>query len=430
MSKSKKKKPVQKLVTRQRVQAALLLILGLLLLYQTVQFYRLKDSLAFIDSLEERNSSVIQEVNQSQDYLSSFGQDLNDIRKFLLLPTKEYSFGDLDGKVELSEETEEDLTTMLFTYVEKLGTYEQNQERYEANLGVFQIALADGYWNEKSLSVDNAGQTGAEGMIFSFKDTTLDGSELFSVELGYDGLFSVKSLDEGWSFEDSEVAENTVKELKTFVDSNLEALRGQVEALETGRATAVGLLASQVVQDVLAQKGITVSTELSSSGKYYYEFKNSDAEALAKLSISKEDAKLTLSLLEVMGDYENELTLSADGEAALADALSNGVDSRSANEKLVDEHEKEMESVFADRAFKAVLQEMGLQLGIKAETDERIIYPLLREDGQTLRIIFIDKMTGDVNVETPDGQESHTLSMAIQSIDLAGKKKLSIPLLS
>lgn len=407
-----------------------MLVLGLVLLYQTVQFYRLKDSLAFIDSLEERNSDVIQDVSQSQEYLSSFGQDLNDIRKFLLLPTKDYSFGDLGQEVELSEENEEDLTTSLFTYVEKLGTYEQNQERYEANLGAFQTALTDTYWSGKGLSVNSAGEAGSEGMVFSFKDSTLNGVELFSVELGYDGLFSIESLDASWSFDDREVAENTVKELKALVDSDLEEIREQVKALEASRSAATTLISAQAAKDALAQKGITVSTELNSPKEYYYEFKNLDAESLAKLAISKEDGALTLTLVEPVEGYDSELSLGADGVEALVDALLNGVDSRSAREKLVEEKEKEMESVFADRAFKAVLQELELQMGVKSETDARISYPILRADGQTLRIIFIDKTTGEVNVETPDGAEAHTLSMAIELIDLTGKKKLSTHLLS
>lgn len=430
MAKSQKKKSVQKVLTRQRVQVGLMLVLGLVLLYQTIQFYRLKDSLAFIDSLEERNSEVIREVSESEGYLSNFAQDLNDIRQFLLLPTKDYNFGDPGEEVELSEENEEDLTTMLFTYVEKLGTYEQNQERYEANLGAFQTALTDAYWSEKGLSVNSAGEAGTDGMIFSFKDPALNGTELFSVELGYDGLFSVDSLDASWSFDDREVAENTLKELKALVDSDLEEIREQVKLLEAGRSAATTLISTQAAKDALAQKGITVSTELNSPKEYYYEFKNVDAEALAKLAVSKEDGAITLTLVEPMEGYDSEFSLGADGVETLIEALVNGVDSRSASEKLVEEREKEMESVFADRAFKAVLQELELQMGVKNETDARISYPILRVDGQTLRIIYIDKTTGEVNVETPDGTEAHTLSMAIELIDLTGKKKLSTRLLS
>lgn len=427
MSKDKKKKPDQKLITRQRVQAALMLVLGLLLLNQTVQFYKMKDDLAFIDSLADTNSDVLQDLSQSKDYLSSFGEDLNGIREFLLLPTKDYSFGDLGQEVALAEE-EEDITAQLFTYVEKLGTYEQNKERYDSNLAAFQTATQDAYWSGKGLTVSTT--QGSDAMIFSFKDPALNNVELFSVDLGYDGLFTLESLNEDWTFEDREAAENTVKELKAYVDSGLEDIRGRIKTLEASRATVTGLLSLQSTKDAMAKQNLSVSTELSSPNAYYYEIKNQDAERLAELSISKEDGKVTLSLLEPLGDYATSIELTEGGDSKLADALANGLDARSEGAKLVDKREKEMESVFADRAFKAVLKEMELQMGVKNETDARISYPILRTDGQTLRIIYIDKSTGAVKVEMPDGQDSKTLSMAIEAIDLTGKKKLSTPLLS
>ncbi len=132
--------------------------------------------------------------------------------------------------------------------------------------------------------------------------------------------------------------------------------------------------------------------------------------------------------MKVLEGYDESVKLT--DEATLITAIKEGMDSRSARSILVEEREEEMESVFADRAFKAVLSELELQMGIKNETDARISYPLLRSDGQTLRVIYIDKATGEVKVEMPDGQESQTLSMAIEAIDLTGKKKLSTPLWS
>ncbi len=429
MAKDKKKKPVQKLVTRQRVQAALMLALGLLLLNQTIQFYRFKDDLAFIDGLANQNTDVLQDISKSKEYLSSFGDDLNSIRQYLLLPTKDYSFGDLGQEVQLSEEDqEENITTQLFTFVEKLGTYEQNQERYEANLVAFQTELGDVYWNDKGLTIET--MQGSDAMVFEFKDPALDNTELFSVDLGYDGLFTLGALDEDWNFEDNEAAENTIKELRAYVDSGLEGLRDQLKTLEASRAFVTGLLSLQTVKDAMAKQHLAVSTELSSPEAYYYEFKNADGERLAGLSISKEEATVILKLDEPVGDYEASMELGDGADVKLAEALSNGVDGRSELVKLVEQRKDDMESVFADRAFKAVLSEMELQMGVKSETDARISYPLLRADGQTLRIIFIDKATGEVKVEMPDGNESQTLSMAIEAIDLTGKKKLSTHLWS
>lgn len=427
MTSSKKKNQVKNKLTRQRVQVGLLVLLGILIVNQTIQFYRYKDELALLSTLDSQNSALIQDLSQSQELLSMFGQDLNDIRSFLLLPTKRYEVGDLNESVLLAEEEEEDISTQLFTYVEKLGTYEANQERYEANRTLFTAALAEPYWTERGLLVDVAGQQGPDALIFSFKDPSLENTLLFEVELGYDGIFSLSALDEDWVFEDSTSGEQVLKELKAYVDTGLNDLRDQYITLQTMRTEAAALLATPTVQEALAVQGLNVSTELNSSDKYYYEIKDKDARALVRLYIDKQRMEMVLKLLEAQGDYAEEMVLKEDAITVLVDALYNGLDVRTATQKLVDEREQEMESVFADRAFKAVLQELELQMGIKSETELRISYPLLREDGQILRVIYIDKNTGEVNVELPDGAEVQTLSMAIEAIDLTGKKKLSTP---
>jgi hypothetical protein len=434
MAQSKKQqKPAQKLVklvTTQRVQAVLLLVLGLLLLNQTVQFYKLKDEIAFVERLRAQNSAVLQDLDQSKQYLSSFGEDLNGIRQFLLLPTKPYHFGDFGGEeVELAEEGE-DLTTELFTYIEKLGTYEQNQIRYNENLAAFQTGLGEPYWAEKGLSVDKAGQAGTEAMVFSFKDSAMGGVELFAVHLGYNGFFKIEALDEGFSLSEREDSAQVLSELKSLVESDLEGLRVQVADLQEARAEMAALVAAAPVQAVLNERGLKVSAELSSSNKIYYEFKSTESEPLAALFVEKGDSDLVLNVKAPIEPYEGEIALTEDAEAVLVDVLQNGVDSRSSLQKRVDEQEAEMESVFEDRAFKAVLGELELQFGPKTETETRISYPLIREDGQVLRIIFIDKTSGEVKVEMPTGTDTHTLSMAISLIDLTGKKKLSTPPLS
>jgi hypothetical protein len=132
-------------------------------------------------------------------------------------------------------------------------------------------------------------------------------------------------LDEDWNFEDNEAAENTIKELRAYVDSGLEALRDQVKALEASRATVTGLLALQR-KDAMAKQHLAVSTELSSPEAYYYEFKNADGERLAGLSISKEEATVILKLDEPVGDYEASMELGDGADVKLAEALSNGVE--------------------------------------------------------------------------------------------------------
>lgn len=425
MAQSKKKNRIKAIMMRKGVNIGLMVLLGILILNQTIQFYKYKDELALLDSFYDKNSDLIQSLSKSQGLLSSFGQDLNDVRKFLLLPTKEYDLVDFEEDVLLAEETEENLTVQLFSYVEKLGIYEKNQELYDANLAMFKTALEDVYWAEHGLALDKNGQGTDEALIFAFRDSNLENTVLFTVELAYDGRFKLTALNENWTFEDTSSGEQILKELKAYVDNGLDDLRNRYISLQALRLEAGALLVNPEIQEQFVVLGLAASTELNSQDKYYYEIKTSDSRTLARLVINKQELEMSLKLIEANADYEDEIILNENAISLLVNALQNGIDTRTALEKLVDEQEKEMESVFADRAFKAVLQELELQMGIKSETETRISYPLLRADGQILRIIYIDKSNGQINVELPDGGEVQTLSMAILAIDMTGKKKLS-----
>lgn len=435
MKSSAKKKALSKLeqleqwVTRQRVQSLFTLSLSLLLLFTFVELVQLKSEVEDFDSLKGTSTNVLQELDQGKSYLSSFGQDLNEIRQFLLLPTKEYSFEE-EGEVEMASE-EEDLTVLLFSYVEKLGEYEENQKKYESNLAAVQTAWVETYWAEHSLTVDANGNFTDDSVDFVFLDGTLGGMDIFTVSLGYDGAFTVYTFDGSLDLSDKEDANTTIADLKAYTEGELLEVRAQVAKINESRATLAGLLSSAAVQDTLIQKSLTVGAELASREEYATPILNASHDRVAQIKLSKEDASLTLVLEVVTEGYETELELTGDtAESTLVTALLDGVDSRTEVEKLVEQRREEVESVFDDTAFEAVMSELGLQMGETTEDNARISYPILNAEGTVLRVIYIDKASGEVKVERSDGEDAKTLSAAIRDFDLYGKKKLSTPVLA
>ncbi|OGJ43018.1 hypothetical protein A2974_02820 [Candidatus Peregrinibacteria bacterium RIFCSPLOWO2_01_FULL_48_20] len=423
LKKLQKNKKIPKWVTRQRVQGMLILALALLLLFQIGQVSELQEKVEKMDVLEETSTNVLQEWSEGKDFLTNFGGDLNEIRKFLLLPTKDYDFGDM-VEVDLAEE-EEDLNTLFFTYVEKLGEYEENQARYDGNLAAFQAALAEGFWTENGLGVNGAGNFGDEAVDFSFVDAS--GLELFKVSLGYDGLFAVDTYDGKLDLLDKKSAGKVVTDLKSFVQGDFVALKERIARINANRTFLSGILASAMVQDALTQEALTVGTELESN-RYYYQILNSDHSPVAELAIFKEDGNMILKLEKPVTGAQDFFDLNGmDAESVLVSAILDGVDSRSDRQIRVEENRAEVENIFNDTAFKAVLGELGLTFGIVTETDARISWPLMNAEGAILRVIFIDKATGEVNATHPDGQDSQTLSMAVKAFEWMGKKKLSTP---
>ncbi len=430
--KKKSLKKLEKWITRQRVQSVFLLALSLTVLYQFSQFSELRDKVDSVDGLEKSTSTVLQEVSQGKDYLTSFGSDLNEIRKFLLLPTKNYDFNESE-EVNLASEggEEEDLNTLLFNYVARLGEYEKNQKEYEANLSTLQTVLVETYWGEHGLTVDANGNPSDASIDFSFLDTSLANEEVFKISLSYNGAFTVETVDEDLELSDKSSASSVVTDVKAYVENELTGVREHLQLLGTSRSFLSSLLGSVAVQAMLGAQHLTLGTELESHEEYHYQFLNTDHDTVAELSISKEDGTMLLSLTAPLEGHDSDYSMTReDAESVLTKALSEAVDTRTDTAKLVEKNRKDIETAFGDRAFQAVLSEMGLQFGAAQETDTRISYPITNAAGETLRVLFIDKATGEVKVENSDGQNSQELSMAIQEFDWSGKKKLSTQVLA
>ena len=120
---SKRRNIFQKVLDNPLMFLGFLLMAGLLA-FQMHQLYEMRHRLTFIDSIESSNSQVISEVSQAKDYLTGFGNDLNQIRSFLLLPTQEYDFSELGDLVPAQSQN---LTSLVFQYVDRLGEYENNK---------------------------------------------------------------------------------------------------------------------------------------------------------------------------------------------------------------------------------------------------------------------------------------------------------------
>lgn len=416
-------------MTRQRVQSFFVLALAILLLAQTVQFYRFKERVEFIDQLETRNSQVLQELGKGKEYLSDFGRDLNDIRQFLLLPTREYSFGQSDvGQSESIEE--EDLDAQLFSFVERLGKYEKNQERFDANQTSWQGIMEDSFWNENAILADVSGFASEEAMEYEMKDVKLEGVVLLTIDLSYDGIFSAKTYEDEFELSDDTNAQQVYEDLKSFVEADLPGMRERITKIIEMRQGLLTFFQSSGTEASLAEKHLTVSSELNQSGLYLYEVHNEDGITVLAVGVSREDGQIHFSLEAPLDTYssttEGVLNLETLNDDLLLLIL-DGADSETVVEKMVSERDASIQRVSKDRAFVAVLKEMELSWGERTETEERIYFSILNLEGEPLRIIFIDKQTGEVKVEMPNGDETQTLSMAIESLDSA-KKKLWTPL--
>lgn len=109
--------------TKEALKKLGFMLLGLLLAVNTVQLVRFGD---IVERVDRYNQGVVDELGGFSGDVASFGGDLNEIREFLLLPTKEYSSTPKDQQAEEGNEPKASRTeTALFTFMEQIAD-EQN----------------------------------------------------------------------------------------------------------------------------------------------------------------------------------------------------------------------------------------------------------------------------------------------------------------
>jgi hypothetical protein len=397
----KKKKPFSKF------HVLIVGVLGLIVIFlivQMVQFVNVREDLVFLDSIEANNATVIGEMSVAKSYLMNFGADLNQIREYLLLPTTSYNFGDLGVVEELEEAVS--LTAQVFTFIDRLGEYEEKKDLYDANLAGITEVFADGMWGENFLF--------AEG--FEVYDDQLEGMEVLDLTLDLDGTFMVDGYHGEMEFDDNEDLEEVKAELTAFVEG-IEEFRNLVRSVNESRNFVMNtVVADAVLQEFVVANGIGISAELEVEREYYYySFLSDDGIEVVQVRIYREDAGVFLGETEYEVSDTGFIDLFADLQT---------YDFRTALEKLVDESEEELQALMNDKAFAATLEGAGLSVGEVSEDDLQFSYPILDEEGAVIRVLYLDKTTGEMRVKLPDDDSSELLSVAIDGLELSSKKKL------
>lgn len=369
-------------------------LLFLLIAMQLWQGYKFKHTLSLFDSLGGDKNQVIEELSKTRSYVKEFGSDINEIRKFLLLPTKDYVFEKEESEVAAAD----DISTNIFDFVAALQTSEQDAKMFSDAISAIKTWILTDVGG--GLSVVNDGST------FKFMNTS--GAEVAKVVLSTEGEIVATAYGEVEIYSGGSV-EDLIGAFKDFVDKDLAQIEKNIEAVRVAKLKLMNeTLPSAEVQSVLTSKKIILSGEKENETSYYYELTNSVGEMVGTLSISKSSACLTL----------NEACVN-DLAAALGD-----LDSRSVLEKKVADRKKQIDDLILDDGFQSILKKSSFVLSFLDETDSRVNYKLI--SGEAIYTLYIDKTTGQVMVEKSGGGTSTLLSA---TDELRLKKKARILLL-
>ncbi|MCA9374311.1 hypothetical protein KC725_04075 [Candidatus Peregrinibacteria bacterium] len=379
------------------------IFLAILIVANTIQIANMG---SIVERVDRYNQGVVDELGGFRQDVIAFGNDMNEMRSYLLLPTKNYSFMEENEEVEEEDKqetskTQQALYQFLGQYAEEAQAAENYEKAKQQLTTLHQNPELTAALTESELVAGPVEQTEASS---SFKISAA-GNPLFSVladpsstDLKVQSILGTETLNET----------NTLNDLSQYVTSNKDKVITAKELLEAMKAGVLNLQNNQNVAAGMAEKNISFdSTPTEDEAGFHYHFLNVEGSTILTVDVSREGE---YGLADQKFESEEQLA------AALTEALNN-VDASTAMEQLVNASRNELESVIQEEPFQELLKTNGLT--IKTEPREeynKLIYDVTNQEGQTEFSLFIELSSGMVKL-LQDNQEYDLNSF------LAGSKK-------
>ena len=339
--------------------------------------------------------------------------------------SEESTLGDFFGTEDSEEVKEDDLSTLLFDFVNNLGAYEENKARYEANLAALQAKMGEDFWSSSLLLLREPQgvytEAGLQYVLVEGSDSFSPAHPVLILTLAYDGTLSLDAYGTEVQLYDEVNVDSTIEDLKSYIKEDLVALRSQIQKVNEVRSAFKAFETSPEFQAIVTEKALIVLPEVEQTESFLYVVQNSEALPVAECHVFKTDARVMCKTL--LPEDETEGLVFEEMKPKVLE-LFEVVDARTELQKQVDAQKEKIVQVLADPAFAAALGNASLSVGAATETDASIQYPILNAKGETLRLLILDKATGEVKVSQPDGQETHSLSAEVQLLEFSSKKKL------
>ena len=405
----KKDKTHDKQVRREAFKKLGLILLAMLFTVNTIQLARFGE---IVERVDFYNKGVIDELGGIRQDVTTFGNDLNEIRRFLLLPVKDYSFMS-DGAE--TQDTEEKQTTRtesaLYSFLGQVAEEKNGEKNTKlAESRVNALAADAGFAAEIAKSGLKMGKPEATELAFSIKITDESSNAIYSflIEKSSNkpsvqsaiGTYRVAAADD-----------QTMKtELVGYLSSNKNRVI-QLKGLIGGQKTAIeALAANKDVAPLFAEKKISLSAPEENDESITYSVVNGSKDKLLSVVIQRKDGLIS---------FENKTCKTVDEFLPVFIEKVKAVDASSAQEKLIKARRTELEGIFAQSAFMDILKNSGLTLATAPREEyNKILYDVKDADGKVAFSFAIEISSGMFKVLKGD-EEIDLYSI----LDQGSKKK-------
>ncbi len=377
-----------------------------------------------ISNLEQSSRAHTTEIGNINESIIALGSDLNETRKFLLMPTREYFVVDADAGVDSqdADKNTNDLQLAMFEYVGYVANATKKEaviEKYKSFID--SISKDEEFLNflaDNKLSVNEVNDSDVATILTISSN---EGLEVIKYYLSKEeGIFYMKSALEKSAI-DAENFEGFIAEVRAYLMSNQDKIINIAKKINDADTKIMSAINSEDVQAYVEQSEIKIGNSTEADLKRIYPIFDVMGKLIGEVVLDL----LTQEIQLVDKEDEANKLMANDPSLSLLPFLKNLNKNMSLMMK-VEEAKANVEALLSDKGFQLLLSESGLTMSSEMTEgdDERIFYKLMNTDGMHISSIVIEPQTGVVNIVDLNG----TNSINILNFDPEDKKKnLEIP---
>lgn len=405
-----KKKDWQKYVDKETMIKVGVPVCVILLLFSSIQSVRFASIVARVD---QYNAGLVDEVGGFRKDIKSFGNDINEMRSFLLLPTKDYSFVTEDEQsTDEDQQASSDTEVALYKYMESFVYQIKADENAKATRAKMDALQKDegliGSLKELGLVMDKPkdDEQGITFEILADKEVTFTvRGDLKTGELKISDISETKTLQ---GTDEKLLAQEIIE----FAKANTGMIANAKKIFEANRLAVSNLMGNEEVLNLLVQQDLRLpETPVKNSDTISYPITNREEAVMLTVSVRLKDGAIMLND-EVMKDLQTLKT-------SLLDRVTK-IDGSTAEEKRVQDRKAELEAVLKDEAFEALLKVGGLKVTMEPREEyNKLLYDVTDPEGKVKFSFVIELSSGLIKI-LKDNQETDILSAVGEN----AKKKL------
>jgi hypothetical protein len=360
------------------------------------------------------SGGLVDELGNFRKDILAFGDDLNEMRNYLLMPTKEYSFlhqedQPLGEPLAEGSETEKALYQFIGQLVEQKQSETRKQDMRSKMKGLFDQEEFRSTLQAQGLSLGKL----IEGETVLFFDIGSESGNILRIQS--DLQSGVSTLFEARGFSKTLKGSETsmlAQEIIYFLQKNLESIETALSQRVASQSAIETLLESDEIKNALTETGLMwrIAEESAETSRMYIVV-NEDEKVLSNLVVEKKDGSVLLNGKKV--EQVENLSLTLLG-------VISQLDGQTELDKMVQKKRQEFEAVIKEEAFSDLLKAVGLKIvPTPAEEQNKVLYYIVDKE-DNLEFIFAVELTSGAIKIIKDGEETDLFS-ALQS---NSKKKL------